>query len=148
MKRILWSLAAGTALLSGCLNQSYSVSTAAVEEMLAAPAMAVTPYLPAWLNEGNEGIWKLSEADHARVCAILRSGENRPIAELVYQTDDGSAPLAQNRFYLYASNGQCLAATVLDKHVIMHDVMLEEAQEQELYTILKPYLRKLFHGLE
>lgn len=148
MKKIICSLAAVAALLSGCMHQSYSVSTDAVEEMLAAPALAVTPFLPAWLNEGGEDIWKLSEADRTRVCAILRSGKNRPIDELVYQMDDGSAPLAQNRFYLYASNAQCLAGTVLDKHVIMHDIMLEEVQEQELYTILKPYLRKLFRGLE
>ena len=59
-------------------------------------------------------------------------------------TDDEHAPLVQNRFYIYATNGQCLAGTVLEKRVVMHDVVLTEEQEKELYTILTPYLRKVF----
>jgi hypothetical protein len=30
----------------------------------------------------------------------------------------------------------------------MHDVVLQEAQEKELYILLKPYLRNLFRGLK
>ena len=68
--------------------------------------------------------------------------------ELAYQLDDENDPLAQNRFYLYASNGQCLAGTVMDTRVVMHDVVLTEAQEQELFALLKPYLKKVFTGLK
>ena len=134
----------GAAFLSACTYQSYSVSTDAVQEMLSAPAMAVTPFEPAWLNEDGEGIWPLSEADRLKVCAILQGGEAREVPELAYQTDDEHAPLVQNRFYIYAPNGQCLAGTLLEKRVVMHDVVLQEAQEKELFTILKPYLRKVF----
>ena len=67
--------------------------------------------------------------------------------ELAYQTDDEHNPLVQNRFYIYAMNGQCLAATVLDKRVVMHDVVLTEEQEKELYQLLKPYLKNVFKGL-
>lgn len=148
MKKIICSLSVGAAFLSACTYQSYSVSTDAVQEMLAAPAMAVTPFEPAWLNEDGERRWKLSEPDRAKVCTILQSGKNRPIPELMYQVDDDNAPLAQNRFYLYASNGQCLAATVANDRIIMHDVVLQEAQEKELYILLKPYLRNLFRGLK
>ena len=30
----------------------------------------------------------------------------------------------------------------------MHDVVLTEAQEQELFALLKPYLKKVFTGLK
>lgn len=133
-----------TLLLAGCLHPVGSVSEEAVQEMLASPHLAVTPYQPAWLNENGEGIWPLSEADRRKVCAILQSGEARDVPELAYQTDDEHAPLVQHRFYIYAPNGQCLAGTLLDKRVVMHDVVLPEEQEKELYTILKPYLRKVF----
>lgn len=147
MKRVFFCAAAAV-LLSACVNQSYSVSSEAVEEMLAAPGMAVTPFQPAWLNEDGEEIWPLGADARAKVCAILKSGSNRHVPELAYQTDDENSPLAQNRFYLYASNGQCLAGTVMNTRVVMHDVVLTEEQEQELYRILKPQLRKIFRDLK
>lgn len=147
MKKLLICVACGV-MLASCLNQSYSVSRDAVDEMLAAPGMAVTPFQPAWLNEDGKGIYPLSKEARAKVCAILLAGKNRHVPELAYQLDDENDPLAQNRFYLYASNGQCLAGTVMDTRVMMHDVVLTEAQEQELFALLKPYLKKVFTGLK
>ena len=147
MKKLLICVACGV-MLASCLNQSYSVSSDAVDEMLAAPGMAVTPFQPAWLNEDGKGIYPLSKEARAKVCAILLAGTNRHVPELAYQLDDENDPLAQNRFYLYASNGQCLAGTVMDTRVVMHDVVLTEAQEQELFALLKPYLKKVFTGLK
>lgn len=147
MKKLLICVACGV-MLASCLNQSYSVSSDAVDEMLAAPGMAVTPFQPAWLNEDGKGIYPLSKEARAKVCAILLAGKNRHVPELAYQLDDENDPLAQNRFYLYASNSQCLAGTVMDTRVVMHDVVLTEAQEQELFALLKPYLKKVFTGLK
>lgn len=137
-------LSAACILLSACLPPTGSVSEEAVKEMLASQKLAVTAFQPAWLNEDGKGIWPLSEADCAAVCAILQSGESRDIPELVYQTDDEHAPLVQNRFYIYATNAQCLAGTVLADRVFMHDVELPQEKERELYRILKPYLVKVF----
>lgn len=147
MKKLLICAACGV-MLASCLNQSYSVSSDAVDEMLAAPGMAVTPFQPAWLNEDGKGIYPLSKEARAKVCAILLAGKNRHVPELAYQLDDENDPLAQNRFYLYASNGQCLAGTVMDTRVVMHDVVLSQEQEQELFALLKPYLKKVFTGLK
>lgn len=149
MKRVLFGLVAGCCFLStGCLQQSYSVSTEAVAEMLESEVLLVTSFQPAWLNEGSEGMWRLSPGDKAKVCAMLRTGENRHVPELAYQTDDERNPLSRNRFYIYSDNGQCLAATVMNDRVVMHDVVLQPEQEKELYGILKPYLKHLFHGLQ
>lgn len=131
-------------LLTGCLHPTGSVSGESVQEMLSSTGLAVTTYQPAWLNEEGEGIWPMSESDRIKVSALLRTGEERDVPELAYQTDDEHAPLVQNRFYIYATNGQCLAGTVLENRVVMHDVVLTEEQEKELYTILTPYLRKVF----
>ena len=54
------------AILSGCLHPTGSVSEDAVLEMLDSPKLAVTPYQPAWLNEGGEEIWPLSEGTASR----------------------------------------------------------------------------------
>lgn len=137
-------LLAAAAMLPACLNQSGSVSSDAVAEMLASPKLAVTPFQPIWLNEGDEEIWALSDAERTKVCALLETGESRHVPELAYQTDDERNPLAQRRFYIYASNGQCLGCTLLEGRVVMHDVVLLPEQEQELYNILKPYLKKVF----
>lgn len=131
-------------ILGACLHQVGSVSQDAVLEMLESPALAVTPFQPAWLNEGNEQIWRLKKADRALVCAILRAGEPRRVPELAYQTDDEHAPITQNRFYIYATNAQCLAATVVGDRVMMHDIVLPPEQEQLLYQTLKPYLARVF----
>ncbi len=143
-KALLLALACAAGILSSCLNQSGAVSQAAVEEMLASPRLAVTPFLPAWLHDDKQVIQPLSEPDRQRVCAILLAGEHRHVPELAYQTDDERNPLSRNRFYVYASNAQCLAATLLEERVAMHDVLLTEPQERELYQILRPYLRRLF----
>lgn len=137
-------LLAAVAVLPSCLNQSGSVSHEAVQEMLASPKLAVTPFLPIWLNEGGEEIWPLSEADRQKVCELLSAGEPRNVPELTYQTDDERNPMAAHRFYIYASNGQCLAGTRLEARVVMHDVVLLPWQEQELYNVLKPYLENVF----
>ena len=147
MKKLLLCIGLACVGVTGCLNPSYSVSRDAVEEMLTAEQLAVTPFQPAWLSESGENMWQLPAETKARVCAILLAGTSRYVPELAYQTDDVHAPLVQNRFYIYASNGQCLAGTVLGNRVAMHDVELELAQEQELYQILKPYLKRLFTGL-
>ena len=147
MKQMLMAALVAGGMLSSCVSQSYSVSRDAVNEMLSAPGMAVTPFQPAWLHVDGREIWKLKPEDHARVRSILQTGESRHVPELLYQTDDAHAPLVQNRFYLYASNAHCLAATVLDDRVAMHDLVLTEEQERELYSILKPYLKNVFKGL-
>lgn len=138
---------AAALVYTGCLNPSYSVSEEAVQEMLAAPKLAVTPFQPVWLNEDGKELWPLSDEVRRQVCDILRSGENRHVPELAYQTDDEHAPLVKNRFYIYAPNGQCLAGTVLGERVAMHDVVLSEEQERLLFSLLKPYLKKVFTGL-
>lgn len=147
MKNIVICVLSGV-LLAGCLHPTGSVSEEAVLEMLDSPKLAVTPYQPAWLNEGGEEIWPLSEDDRLKLCAMLKSGAERDVPELAYQTDDEHNPLVQNRFYIYAKNGQCLAATVLDDRVVMHDVVLSESQEKELYQLLKAYLKNVFRGLK
>ena len=148
MKKILWSIGlVCVAGLSACVNPSYSVSRDAVEEMLAADKLAVTPFQPVWLSEGGADVWQLSPEVQTRVCAILLEGTTRYVPELAYQTDDEHNPLVNNRFYLYGSNGQCLAATVMNDRVVMHDVVLPEDRERELYSILKPYLEKVFKTL-
>lgn len=141
-------LVAAAMLLTGCFTPMGSVTEDAVLEMLESPKLAVTPYQPAWLNEDGQEIWPLSEADRLKVCEILKSGEEREVPELAYQTDDEHNPLVQNRFYIYALNGQCLAGTVLDSRVVMHDVVLPEEQEKALYKLLKPYLKNVFKGLK
>ena len=124
-----------------------SVSTEAVQEMLESPGLAVTPFQPVWLDADGRNVWPLTETDRQAVCDILRAGSGRDVPELAYQTDDEHAPLVQNRFYIYATNGQCLAATVLNDRVVMHDVVLPEEQERTLFRILRPYLKKVFTGL-
>ena len=147
MKKLLCSAAfLVVAALASC-HVTGSVSEESVAEMLESPKLAVTPFQPVWLDEEGRSIWPLSEADRQAVCGILRAGSGRDVPELAYQTDDEHAPLAKNRFYIYATNGQCLAGTVVNDRVMMHDVVLSEADEQALYKILKPYLRNLFTGL-
>ncbi len=144
MKVKLVLVALGAAFFSGCLQQSGAVSHDAVQEMLQSPRLAVTPFQPAWLNTDDKEIWRLSDADCKQVRAILASGESRHVPELLYQTDDERNPLACNRFYIYATNGQCLGATLLDKRVAMHDVVLPPEQERELFKVLQPYLKRVF----
>ena len=150
MKKICFSVffLAAVVALPACQSVVGSVSNEAVQEMLASPELAVTPFQPAWLNEGSEGIWKLPPAVREQVCSILRAGEPRYVPELAYQTDDARNPLADNRFYVYATNGQCLAGTLLEHRVVMHDIVLQPEQEQQLYTLLKPYLTNLFPELK
>ena len=144
MKKTALSVcAAAGGLLSACLPQNASVSQDAVEEMLASPHLMVTPFVPAWVND--EPGKQLPAPARERVCAILQSGERRHVPEVAYQTDDERNPLVKNRFYLYASNGQCLAGTVMNGRVVMHDVVLTEEQERELYRLFTPYLEKVFH---
>ncbi len=151
MKKLICSAAILLGMVScfsSCQPITGSVSGDAVQEMLASPRLAVTPFQPAWLDEEGRNIWPLAEADRVDVCSILRTGAAREVPELAYQTDDENAPLAKNRFYIYASNGQCLAGTVMNDRVVMHDVVLSEAMEKELYRVLKPNLKKLFKGLK
>ena len=151
MKKIWCSvalLALAGACFSSCQSVIGSVSAEAVQEMLESPRLAVTPFLPAWLDEDGSTRSPLSEKEQQAVCAILRSGTAREVPELAYQTDDEHAPLVQNRFYIYGSNGQCLAGTVLNERVVMHDVVLPVEQEQALYQVLKPHLKKIFSGLK
>ena len=131
-------------LLSACLPQNATVSQDAVAEMLASPHQAGTPFVPAWLQDAHK---TLVAKTREQVRAILQAGERRHVPEVVYQTDDEHNPLVNNRFYLYGSNGQCLAATVMNDRVVMHDVVLPEDRERELYSILKPYLEKVFKTL-
>ena len=131
-------------LLSACLPQNATVSQDAVAEMLASPHLAVTPFVPAWLQDAPK---PLLAKTREQVRAILQAGERRHVPEVVYQTDAEHTPLVNNRFYLYGSNGQCLAATVMNDRVVMHDVVLPEDRERELYSILKPYLEKVFKTL-
>lgn len=142
-KTALCVCAAAGVLLSACVPQNATVSQDAVEEMLASPHMMVTPFEPAWLHDEPRKL--LLAKARERVCAILQEGERRHVPEVAYQTDDERNPLSRNRFYIYASNGQCLAGTVMNDRVVMHDVVLSEEQERELFRILSPYLEKVFH---
>ena len=150
MKKICFSVLflAAVVALPACQSVVGSVSNEAVQEMLASPRMAVTPFLPAWLDEDGTSIWPLTQAQQAEVCAILVAGEAREVPELAYQTDDERDSLAKNRFYIYGSNGQCLAGTVMNDRVVMHDVVLRPEQEQALFRVLKPNLQKLFKGIK
>lgn len=130
-------------LLGGCMQEYGSVNSEAIQETLGAARMAVTPFQPAWLMEKGD-MQPLAEADLLQVRVLLQEGSPRRVPDVAYQTDESDAPLAQNRFYLYGSNAQCLGATLLEERVVMHDIELPEETEKKLYQVLRPYLVRIF----
>lgn len=130
-------------LLSGCVQEYGSVNPEAIQETLNAPRMAVTPFQPAWLMEKGD-MAPLEETALQQVRTLLQEGSPRRVPDVAYQTDDADAPLAQNRFYLYGSNAQCLGATLLEERVVMHDIELTEETEKKLYQVLRPYIDRIF----
>lgn len=130
-------------LLAGCMQEYGSVNPEAIQETLNAPRMAVTPFQPAWLMEKGD-MAPLVETDLQQVRTLLQEGSPRRVPDVAYQTDDAADPLAQNRFYLYGSNAQCLGATLLEERVVMHDIELPEETEKKLYQVLRPYIDRIF----
>ncbi|MCQ2364674.1 MAG: hypothetical protein MJ051_03880 [Akkermansia sp.] len=153
MKRslLLLTLAAASFLLpSSC---SYftrgSVGEETFSEMMTAPKMAVTAQRPGWLLEEGD-IHPLSAAQVTRVKEILRAGELRHVGERYYRdaAEGNRGDSTDALFYLYASNAQCLGGRVLEERVLMDDFDLSEEAEKELYTLLRPQLKKLLPALK
>lgn len=131
-------------LLPSCKTTSGAVGAESVAETLSAPKMAVTATNPGWLLEEKD-IHPLTAAQVARVKEILRAGELREVSEKYYR--DASAgnrgDSTDALFYLYASNAQCLGGRVLEDRVLMDDFNLSEEAEKELFSLLRPQLKKL-----
>lgn len=140
-------VATGALALTACSLRYGSVSEDGVKEALFASGMAITPHEPGWLLDKKK-VYKLSDAQLAKVRDILRPEKTRKVAEDYYRDDeqgnrgDDSALV----FYLYASNGQCLGGRVLDSELLMDDFDLTEQETAELYKIFRPLLIKIFPG--
>lgn len=131
-------------LLPSCKTASGSVGAESVAETLSAPKMAVTATTPGWLLEEKD-IHPLTAAQVARVKEILRAGELREVSEKYYREASAGnrGDSTEALFYLYASNAQCLGGRVLEDRVLMDDFNLSEEAEKELFSLLRPQLRKL-----
>lgn len=152
MMRKLLALLTGVTMLtgfSGCQQTTLgSLSREAVDELLSADSLAVTPRSPGWLLE-EEAIFKLSEKDAQRLRELLKGTEVNEVKEECYRRPETSAEEgAQHRFCLYASNAQCMEGRVAPgKLVMLDDLKLSAQQQQELYAILRPYLLKIYPSL-
>lgn len=153
MKRSLAMLALAAAaclLLAAC---SYftrgSVGEESFSEMMTATKMAVTAQRPGWLLEEGD-IHPLSAAQVARVKEILHAGELRYVPERYYRdaAEGNRGDSTDALFYLYAGNAQCLGGRVIGEHVLMDDFDLSDEAESELYTLLRPQLKKLLPGVK
>lgn len=148
MKRPLLLLAFAAAALLLPTACSYftrgSVGEEIFSEMMTAPKMAVTAQRPGWLLEEGD-IHPLSAAQVARVKEILQAGELRHVAERYYRdaAEGNRGDSTDALFYLYASNAQCLGGRVLEERVLMDDFNLSEEAEHELYTLLRPQLKRV-----
>lgn len=145
MKR-LFLLTACAALLAACSTENYgSVDAAAIQEVLKAPKMAVTPDNPGWLLEAKD-IHPLSDVELKQVRELLSMAEVRRVAERYYRSADqgNRGDTTDKVFYLYASNAQCLGGRVFPGRVMMDDFNMTEEAQQELYGILQPKLEKLY----
>lgn len=131
-------------MLPSCKTTSGSVGAESVAETLSAPKMAVTATTPGWLLEEKD-IHPLTAAQVARVKEILRAGELREVSEKYYREASAGnrGDSTEALFYLYASNAQCLGGRVLEDRVLMDDFNLSEESEKELFSLLRPQLRKL-----
>lgn len=138
------SALAAFALLPACTTTSGAVGAESVAEMLTAPKMAVTATNPGWLLDDKD-IHPLTAAQVARVKEILRAGELREVSEKYYRdaSEGNRGDSTDALFYLYASNAQCLGGRVLENRVLMDDFNLSEEAEKELFTLLRPQLKKL-----
>lgn len=125
-----------------------SLSREAVDELLRADTLAVTPRSPGWLL-AEESIFKLSQKDAQRLRELLRGAELNEVKEECYRRPETSAEEgAQRSFCLYASNAQCMEGRVAPgKLVVLDDLKLSVQQQQELYGILRPYLLKIYPSL-
>ncbi len=145
MKKFLF-LTACAALLAACSAQNYgSVSSEAIQEVLKAPKMAVTPDTPGWLLKEKD-IHPLSDVELTQVRELLAAAEVRQVAERYYRSADqgNRGDTTDKVFYLYASNAQCLGGRVFPGRVMMDDFNMSEEAQQELYGILQPKLEKLY----
>lgn len=131
-------------LLPACTTTSGAVGAESVAEMLTAPKMAVTATNPGWLLDDKD-IHPLTAAQVVRVKEILRAGELREVSEKYYRdaSEGNRGDSTDALFYLYASNAQCLGGRVLEERVLMDDFNLSEEAEKELFTLLRPQLKKL-----
>lgn len=139
-------LTACAALLAACSTENIgSVDAAAIQEVLKAPQMAVTPDNPGWLLEKKD-IHPLTPVELTQVRELLTAAQVRQVAERYYRSADqgNRGDTTDKVFYLYASNGQCLGGRVFPGRVMMDDFNMSEEAQQELYGILQPKLEKLY----
>ncbi len=151
-KSIAMGMAAVVAVcgLGACTSTPGSMTREGVAEMLSAQKVAVTPRDPGWLLEQKD-IHLLSDADRAKVCEMLRREPVREVDEKYYRKAElgNRGDTSKQIFYLYGDNYQCLGGRVVEgKRVLMDDLEMEDAEAQELYRVLLPYIRKLFPDLQ
>ncbi|MBQ1960482.1 MAG: hypothetical protein II349_03060 [Akkermansia sp.] len=135
-----------TISLITCAYPYGSVSGDIVHEAIHARTMAVTPCVPGWLLDLNE-IKPLSDGEMSQVRTILHRAQIKQVHEKYYRDDETNQPTAENIFYLYASNGQCLGGKVEGTQIIMDDLELTQEDSSLLYAVLRPHLQNLFPQL-
>ncbi len=135
-----------TISLITCAYPYGSVSGDIVHEAIHARTMAVTPCVPGWLLDLNE-IKPLSDGEMSQVRTILHRSQIKQVHEKYYRDDETNQPTAENIFYLYASNGQCLGGKVEGTQIIMDDLELTQEDSSLLYAVLRPHLQNLFPQL-
>lgn len=135
-----------TISLITCAYPYGSVSGDIVHEAIHARTMAVTPCVPGWLLDLNE-IKPLSDGEMSQVRTILHRSQIKQVHEKYYRDDATNQPTAENIFYLYASNGQCLGGKVEGTQIIMDDLELTQEDSSLLYAVLRPHLQNLFPQL-
>lgn len=151
MMKLLALLTGATVLLgaSACQQPTLgSLSREAVDELLRADTLAVTPRSPGWLL-AEDAIFKLSAKDAQSLRELLAGAEINEVKEECYRRPEtGAQSDAQHSFCLYASNAQCMEGHVAPgKLVVMDDLKLSAQQQQDLYKLLRPYLLKLYPAL-
>ena len=92
-----------------------SMSRASVDDLLGAERFAVTPCTPGWMLEKSD-IFELGADEAAQLRALLSRAPLNEVSEEAYRTSDACAlgKTSDRRFYLYASNAQCMEAHLVD----------------------------------
>lgn len=126
-----------------------SMSRASVDDLLGAERFAVTPCTPGWMLEKSD-IFELGADEASQLRALLSRAPLNEVREEVYRTSDACAlgKKSDRRFYLYASNAQCMEAHLVDGgRVEFDDLKLSPEDQVKVYCLLRPQLRRLFPGL-
>ncbi len=126
-----------------------SMSRASVDDLLGAERFAVTPCTPGWMLEKSD-IFELGADEAAQLRALLSRAPLNEVSEEAYRTSDACAlgKTSDRRFYLYASNAQCMEAHLVDgSRVEFDDLKLSPEDQVKVYRLLRPQLRRLFPGL-